>query len=345
MKKALVIRCGAYGDMVIVSPLFKYLKEQGYYVICHTGKRGLEVLKGNPYIDEYIEYKKEGMKNDNCDKEWEALEKEINPDWCVNFAESIEVNISTHPKSALYNYPKNEQHPRVKKNFYDATMEWAGMPEKTGLRPTLFFGEDEIRQVKGFIREDSFNIVWALAGSGHNKAYPWSDYVIGELLKNHKDVHVITIGDEKCKILEYNTEHANITRLSGKTSYRASMILTKLADLVVSPDTGILHASGAFDTPKIGILGHTTIGNITKYFENDYSLEPLPNECECAPCHKLIYDNKLQCPVENLSGASWCMHWGQPALRMYKQIAKVINDSRNKNSKQEDMPSLHACHD
>ena len=42
------------------------------------------------------------------------------------------------------------------------------------------------------------------------------------------------------------------------------MILTKLVDLVISPDTGVLHASGAFDTPKIGLLGHTTIENITK---------------------------------------------------------------------------------
>jgi ADP-heptose:LPS heptosyltransferase len=50
------------------------------------------------------------------------------------------------------------------------------------------------------------------------------------------------------------------------------MALTKFVDLVISPDTGVLHASGCYDTPKIGLLGHTTIENITKYFKNDYSI-------------------------------------------------------------------------
>ena len=330
MKKALVIRPGAFGDCIIITPLFRILKEKGYHVIYHTGKRGMNVTKHNPFIDEYIEYEKEGQKNDNVDKEWKELEDSIKPDWCRNFAESIEVNISTHPKSAIYNYPKHEHHPRIKQNFYDATMEWAGFPQR-GLKPELFFDKKEEKGARKYLTPNKFNIVWALAGSGHNKAYPWVDYVIGELLKD-KGIQIITIGDERCQILEYNDNHPNITRLSGKTTFRESMLLTKYADLVVSPDTGILHASGAFSTPKIGILGHTTRENITKYFENDYSLEPIPEECECAPCHKLIYDNKLQCPVENLSGASWCMHHAQPPERLYKQIRKVM-DARKHSSK------------
>jgi ADP-heptose:LPS heptosyltransferase len=314
-----------------VSPLFRILKERGYYVICHTGRRGLNVLKCNPFIDEFIEYTKEGQKNDNCDEEWEELESRIKPDWCRNFAESIEVNISTHPKSPIYSYPKNEQPSRLKENFYDATMDWAGFPEYRGLKPELFFDKKEEKDVQKYLKKGKYNIVWALAGSGHNKAYPWVDYVIGELLKD-SGIQVITIGDEKCQILEYNDPHPQITRLSGKTTFRESMLLTKYADLVVSPDTGILHASGAFKTPKIGILGHTTIGNITKYFENDFSIEPIPEECECAPCHKLIYDNKLQCPIDNVSGASWCMSHGQPAERLYNHIKKVMDGFRTTDS-------------
>jgi ADP-heptose:LPS heptosyltransferase len=339
MKKALIIRPGAYGDCIIITPLFRLLKERGYHVIYHCGKRGLDVTKHNPYIDEYIEYTKEGQKNDNCDQEWKELENKISPAWCRNFAESIEVNISVHPKSAAYNYPKNEQLPRVKQNFYDATMIWAGLEER-GLRPELFFDKQEERDIQKYLRPKSFNIVWGLAGSGHHKAYPWVDYVIGELIKNYPNIHIITVGDERCQILEYNKPHPLITSLSGKTSWRESMLLTKFADLVVSPDTGILHASGAFSTPKIGILGHTTKQNITKYFKNDYSLEAIEEECECAPCNKLIYDNKLQCPIDNLNGASWCMSKGHPPLRLYHQILKVMHDHKANHSRKQELSNL-----
>jgi len=316
------------GDMIIISPLFRILKEKGYHVICHTGKRGLNVLKGNPYIDEYIEYLKEGQENKDVDKEWEELEKKIGADYSKNFAESIEVQVSSHPKSAAYNYPKNETLPRLKQNFYDATMKWAGFPEYTGLKPELFIDKKEEDKVKHHIRKKQFNILWAWSGSGQNKAYPWAEFVMGDLLKRG-DIHIITVGDEKCQILEFNSSHKNLTKLSGKISYRESIVLAKLADLVVAPDTGLLHAAGAFSTPKIGILGHTTIENITKYFDNDYSLEPLEGTCECAPCHKLIYDNKLQCPIDNLNGASWCMSKGHPPERLLNQILKVKNVRKN----------------
>lgn len=330
MKKALVTRPGAFGDMIIISPLFRILKGLGYHVICHTGKRGLQVLKKNPFIDEFIEYSGEGDEKANYTLISKNLENKIQPDWFKDFAESLEVNVSSHPRSAAYNYPKNEQPKRLHQNFYDAAMDWAGFPDKHGLRGDLFFDNKEEKDVHKYLRKGKFNIVWGLAGSGQNKAYPWGDYVIGELLKNHPNVHILTVGDEKCQILEYNSSHKNLTRLSGKTTWRESMLLTKYADLVVSPDTGLLHAAGCFATAKIGILGHTTIENITKYFENDFSLEPIPAECECAPCHKLIYDNKIQCPVDNLNGASWCMSKAQPPLRLYYEIMRVMTWAKSK---------------
>jgi ADP-heptose:LPS heptosyltransferase len=98
------------------------------------------------------------------------------------------------------------------------------------------------------------------------------------------------------------------------------MALTKEVDLVVSPDTGILHASGQFDTPKIGLLGHTTIENITKYFKNDHSIEA---ECACAPCFRLIYDWERQCPIEPVTYAAWCMSVGIPPEKVFERIMYV----------------------
>ncbi len=100
------------------------------------------------------------------------------------------------------------------------------------------------------------------------------------------------------------------------------MCLTGLVDLVVSPDTGVLHASGAFGTPKIGLLGHTSIENITKHFINDYSIE---STASCAPCFRLIYDHVAQCPVDMDTTGAWCQAVGIPAETLVDRIEKVID--------------------
>jgi len=100
------------------------------------------------------------------------------------------------------------------------------------------------------------------------------------------------------------------------------MIVAKYASLVISPDTGLLHASGCWNTPKVGLLGHTTIKNITSNFVNDYSLE---SQCECAPCFRLIYNAIAQCPLDPISSGTWCMVEGLPAKRVYKHICDVID--------------------
>lgn len=333
MKKAFVIRTGAYGDMVIISPLFRALKEAGYHVTLNTGDRGVEVLKNNPYIDKYIVYKKEGVNDPEIERYWKDLEKKENADWFRNFAESIEVNVALHPRSPVYIYPKNERRERGEKNYYEATEEVSGL-KFNKIIPDLFIDKNEEKDCQKYINKDKINILWCLSGSGSNKAYPWADYIMGEMLKNNQDMHIITVGNEKCQILESLIDDENITNLSGKVPFRTSMVLTKMCDLVISPDTGVLHASGAFDTPKVGILGHTTINNITKHFVNDFSIEPDVELCECSPCYRLIYNHKIQCPVDKLSGAAWCMAHGHPPQRLYNRIMEaVINVRDRKQSK------------
>jgi ADP-heptose:LPS heptosyltransferase len=315
--KALVVRLGATGDMIIISPVIKKLKEMGYYVILNTGKRGKEVFLNNPNVDEFLMHN-EDMKIDDLTSHWEKQKEEIKPDFYVNFTESLEGNVALHPTYPNYIYPKSERIAIGNKNYYDVTAAWSKVGECQKL-PELYFTEEEIRQAKTHLKEGKYNILWQMSGSGAQKVYPWADYVMGEILKNDDDVHIITTGDEKCQLLESLIDK-DITNLSGKNSIRITMCLTKYVDLVVAPDTGILHASGCYSTPKIGLLGHTTIENITKYFKNDHSLEA---DCPCAPCMRLIYDHTIQCPVEFMTHAAWCMAEGIKPERLYARYREV----------------------
>jgi ADP-heptose:LPS heptosyltransferase len=321
MKTALVVRYGAFGDNLLITPVFKKLKELGYYVIVDTTERGREVFANNPNIDKITDRVTDSVPLKDIDKEWNRQKEEYKPDYYKNFSESLEVSIALHPRSPMYTYPKREREGRCNVNYYDHTEKWADLGPLYK-RGELFFTDEEEAIARGYLRKSKFNLLWCLSGSGKNKAYPWSDYVIGEILKNHKNIHVITVGDLRCQLLE-SLNDKDITNLSGKIPIRVSMALTKFCDLVISPDTGILHAAGCFTVPKIGLLGHSTKENITKYFDNDHSIEA---KCECAPCYRLIYDHNIQCPVDPVTHACWCMAKGIDPKDVYAKFQEVHDD-------------------
>lgn len=322
MKTALIARMGAIGDMIIITPVIKKIHELGYDIILHTSKRGKEVFKECPYITKFIDHD-EDIPIDNFGDALDKVKEEIKPDLYINFTESIECNVALHPIGSRYNYPKKERFEYCNKNYYDVTEQWANKlyPEITNCQklPELYFNNNEITKAKSHLKENKCNILWQLSGSGKQKVFPWAEYVMGEILKNYKDVHFITTGDLRCQLLE-TIQDSNISHLSGEEDIRTVLCLTQYVDLVISPDTGVLHASGCYDTPKIGILGHTTIENITKYFKNDMSIEA---KCACAPCFRLIYDHNIQCPIEVVTGAPWCVAEGIKPEQVYERIVNA----------------------
>lgn len=197
--------------------------------------------------------------------------------------------------------------------------------------PELFFDKLELYDVRDkgrcesadFVDEFKFNILLGMSGSGGNKAWPWMETLALQICEKYPDVHIITVGDEKCRLIEPELE-GRITNLSGKIPMRMSMELTGLVQLVIAPDTGIIHAAGCYDTPKICLLGHNTIETITKHFTNDYSVEADPELAPCAPCLSLIYNKDQQCPtVAECGGSVLCMAKGISLQRVMEQFEKV----------------------
>jgi ADP-heptose:LPS heptosyltransferase len=263
-----------------------------------------------------------------------GLKKKLGIDRVIDLCESIEVDLSLHPRSPRYNYSKKERFELCNVNFYEHTLKKAGVDISTltldQFRPELFFSESEEKQAKGYFKPDKFNILIGMSGSGRNKAYPWTEILCGSILNEMKaHVHIITVGDEVCQIIE-PIEPKYITNLSGKTSMRISCCMTQFADLVISPDTGLLHASGCYPTPKIGIIGHNTVENITKYFLNDHSFSADPELAPCAPCFRMIYDQKLQCVIDEETGGSLCMSKGLKPELVFDKVKLVYAESQNR---------------
>ena len=335
----LIWRTGAYGDQIVVTPLIRHLHNQGHKVFIVAGERGEQVLKNNPHVHKIIEHDK-NVKNENLGDHMDYLMRKYHCDRLIDLNESIECAISLHPRSPEYKLPKKERLAKYNRNFYEYCFEHAKEPipalngyecdsmymSKEFFKPELFFDEKELREARNYLKP-GFNILVGLSGSGSNKAWPWIMDLCNNIGKTHPEIHIITVGDIKCEILEDidTPDLTNITYLSGKIPMRISMALSSMVDLLISPDTGLLHASGAYKTPKIGLLGHTTKEMITKHFENDYSIEADERLAPCSPCSYMIYDPKMQCPLDPMFNSSICMSEGIPLQVVYERIMEVYS--------------------
>ena len=328
--KILIFRSGAYGDCLIITPIIRFLHSQGNELVVVTSKRGMEVFKHNPHISKLIQHK-EDTPIDKLSDNLENLRKKFHCEKVLDFSESIEVALSLHPRSPNYKLPKNEKIARFNRNFYEYSFKHAKiLSENSSLRPELFFQRDElydvrdegVRRAKDILKEDSFNLLIGMAGSGNNKAWPYTEEFALKLCEEYPDLHIITVGDERCRLIEPELE-GRITNLSGRIPMRMAMELTGLVDLVIAPDTGIIHASGCYPTPKICILGHNTKECITKHFLNDFSIEADSALSPCSPCLFLIYDMKLQCPLNIETGGSICMSDGIPLDAVLERFREV----------------------
>lgn len=289
-----------------------------------SAENGMDVFQNNIYVDKLIPYERDTVPIEKLGELLESTRQAYECDKVIDMCESLECKLALYPPDPRYMFPKYERKDLCNKNYYDYAFEFTGYPEVKGRgRGELFFTPEEKMEMDTFFNHFSkmFIVLWGLAGSGRNKAYPAAQAVQLDLLNKYPDLLIITVGDYPCKLLEIDN-HPRIIAKSGIWNKRQSMLACRYVNLVVSPDTGLLHSTGCFSTPKIGLLGHSTIENVTKYFENDYSIEA---ECDCAPCFRLIVNAVIQCPIDPYSSGCLCMTQGLPAKRVLEHIDSVIN--------------------
>lgn len=324
--RILLERIGALGDCIIVTPLIHYLKELGNEVYFFTSaESGVDIVKNNPHIDKIIPYIRDTVPAEKLTELLESTRQAYECDKVIDMCESIEYALALHPLDPRYMLPKYDRATLCNKNYYDYSFEFAGYPEVKGRgQGELFFTDEEKLEMASFFYKykKMFVLLWGLSGSGRNKTYPAVQAVQLDLLNKYPDLLIVTVGDYPCKLFEIDN-HPRMIAKSGVWTIRQSMLACRYVNLVISPDTGLLHAAGCFSTPKVGLLGHSTIENITKYFENDYSIE---SECDCAPCFRLIYNAAVQCPICPITSGTYCMTAGLKAERVSKHIDGVIGE-------------------
>lgn len=302
-KTCIIVRYGAFGDMMQMSSILPGLKEQGFYIILNTSDTGLKMMRHDPHVDEVLLQKVDQVPNSELGQYWKSLYESC--DKFVNLSESVEGALIALPQHRSWNWTKE---------FRDSVMGMtdyvAGQHMMAGVlgpaRVRFYPSKEERLAALKFRRSIKAKkvIVWALSGSSGHKCWPFTDRAIARLMLEDKGTTVVLVGDEMCQMLEVGWEkEPRVICKSGKWSIRETLAFAQVADMVIGPETGVLNAVAHEPMRKVILLSHSSPENIGKSWRNTVVITP--KDVDCYPCHKLHYGWST-CIRDTTTGAALC---------------------------------------
>lgn len=317
-KTVCVSRYGAFGDMLQMSSVLPGLKEQGYTVCVNTEPSGLEIVRNDPHIDEFLIQEKNQIPNADLWKFWALLSSKFEK--FVILSESVEGSLLALPGRRAYRWPQEFRRMVMNVNYMEATHAIAGVPFNPA--PKFYPSKQEkgwAVKYRAKLGLKNTVIMWSIAGSSVHKVYPHIDMVIARVLHEHENVRFILVGDELSSIIEYDWRNEKrVIRKCGKWSIRESLSMAQQCDMVIGPETGVMNAVSFEAMPKVLMLSHSSKDNIGKHWVNTHQL--IPDGVDCYPCHKLHY-GFATCNRDEETGTAKCAAATDP-----EKIIEIIKD-------------------
>ena len=312
---AAVCRLGGVGDNLVAGSVLAPLKRLGYMTEVITSTPNHVVYLHNPHIDKLAV---KDSTNDLPQNDMLAWQKWMESrareyDIFVHASHSMEGRHALFDNMTSFWLPAEHRREICAGSYLETIHKIAGVPFQFG--PLYFSSPEEIDNahlIKAAIGGEC--IVWVVAGSRYDKAYPKAGVAIAHLIRD-LGVPVVVMGgpNEKDQALiaqiKQQVEHQNgnrtglhlaspsTTERANKWPLRVSLTFAQQADLVVSPDTGPAWAVAFEPMPKVILVSHASAENITKHWRNTITLHADQNRVPCWPCHRL-HNNPSTC-VEN----------------------------------------------
>ncbi|MEO0202198.1 MAG: glycosyltransferase family 9 protein [candidate division WOR-3 bacterium] len=302
MKKALIIRLGQLGDVVLTTSVIEELYERNYEIHYLTRKPFDEI-----FIDDFR------IKKIFIDGEVKILEL---------LKENYEIVLDLHFKlktillSKLIspfssrNYNKRILERRLtlifKKDFnnkriYEMYNETIGSNKK----PKLIINGKPII-------EGNYIVINPTA------RYPSRIYThfdkLDKLLKNLK-IKKVYIGTKKDLHFLENYEFSGIN-LIGKTSIREMLLIVKYARLFIGNDSGISHIASAFNVPSIVFFGPTVLSFGFEPFSDNYKVFEVKN----LPCRPCSLHGEKPCKRKDYA----CFSWIEPEI-VFEKVLEFLS--------------------
>ena len=319
MKKVLIIRLSALGDVIFTIPLANTLKDNGYEVSWLVSEKGYQLLKDNSCVDNVIfvpieKWKKNKNKLQNF-KEYIEVIKNLR-------AEKFDIAIDNQMLWKSFKFMKfcgakrriiardarelsylggNEIIPLIKEGYklhviktYLKYAQYLGL-NTDNLKVTLPPIKDEVNQKVDELLKDLDNskktVIVAPATTWKDKH--WNKDNFQKVVENLKDkVNLVFTGmAQDNELCEYISKGVGIN-LCGKTNLEELRAVFERGDLLLSLDSGSTHLAWATQKPKILSIFCATPKSFYAPLGDENKYVALQNEV-CKPCHK------RKCPLKS----------------------------------------------
>lgn len=281
------------GDTLLATPVYREIKNTypGAELILVTSHVGQEMLRGNPYIDKLVAYKK-------GDPWWHVV-RDI---WRADAA----LILDFHYRNALYSFlamiPKRigrgkgfinvpvEIGDELKNKYepyrYLQIAKHIGVEGKsTELGPLCPTAQDE-EHVECLLRDNGLGqgrlVLLAPYSLDSLKDWAPAKYQrLIELLQEEGCSVALTGGKENRQRAEDDFQGA--MNLMGETNLRETQYLISRADLLICGCTSVLHISATTDTPSVAIYGPSS----PEQWTPKKNCTVISHNFPCSPCHMM----------------------------------------------------------
>ena len=296
-KRYLVIRWGAWGDILYALPTIEALRKECDYLHFETGSRGEILLRHHPAFSRITTYDVSQCPSEKWTDvalgRWKDLEESESWGKAVNFYHCIEVDGIAEEWQQEFFYPRERRRNIYgSRNFYEAHFERAGIPIPDPFDcVTVYFPDDVMEWREEWERRHSgkFVVAIALNGSTAQKFPQYWKALVEEISGSFQDVSFVLLGDGAGEALRFTLSRGNVLFTAGTWPYMQSLMMMQMADYAIGPETGLMVGAGLFGTPKSMICTSCSPYQATKYHKNDFSLQAAAS---CSPCHRAIYNPK-----------------------------------------------------
>lgn len=291
MPKALIIRPGhAIGDAVFVTPLPRLLAQKGYEVHVACMPHNREVFLHNPYISRMI-----NLPDHAGFAKWveEFKDERTQYDEVFRCSGHVEVGLLYRTDSRWGGIPDIAERRRRAEgtNYQDRILEALGFEER-GLLPEFYFSKEENEQMEIVLESKAKKkeqlVLWQWDGSSGSKTLNFAPMYLRDVLKKKQHVvhYVFTPNPNLQGLIPENPKVHNAW---GKSGIRNTIQLTAMADLVIGPESFMVNAAAAFETPKVIFFSHSAPDNLARYYDNCFAAVPMA-EVDCHPCYLIHVD-------------------------------------------------------
>lgn len=320
--RILVINVNWVGDVLFSTPFIRAIRQAypGSYIACLVHPRCVEMLEGNPRINEIIVYDEEGLhrslfgklrlimllKKKRFDTAF-LLHRSFTKALLAALAGiSSRIGYPTKKRSWLLTKAVEEYSDEPHKVEYFLNIARACGIKRGGTSYEFFVNDADRKFARDLLAENGIKDADTLAvicpgGNWDPKRWPKENFAgLADILIEQFSAKVVISGAKKDARLadEIKRLMKHVPAITcGRTTLRQLGALLERADLVIANDTGPMHIAVAMKTKVIALFGPTSPEITGPYGEGEYRVISKWKECDI-PCYDLTCrDNRCMAAI------------------------------------------------